>query len=260
MEEQPKQGLWLEAFELSKQSIRGLLPDRWEIMRLAIAIIFAVVGSSIAVVFGIVQGWNVAGKIVLGVFGGEVALVLLFWFSTWFIAVIRTPWFASIVAENKDKEIQEQKDFVKYLKQLERLGRAELIKLDKVNDKEWLGIEIINSEKDNPFNGTLYIKSASNHNVRSPIRVEDRFGGNIHILPNNNKETVKIAHFQEKQGVVVVPSYGSDIKYDETGEYIIETTLEGRFSSGTYDTAYKDNKWKIIFNKEKGQVDLEILE
>ena len=246
MEKQPKQSLWHEAFKLSKQSIRGLLPDRWEIMRLAIAIIFVVVGSSIAVVFGIVQGWDVAGKIVLGVFGGEVALVLLFWFSTWFIAVVRTPWFASIVAETKDNEIREQKDLVEYLKQLERLGRAELIKLDKAKDKEWLGVEIVNGEKDNPFNGVLYIKSASNYKVRSPIKVEDRFGGSIHVLPNNNKETVKIAHFQENQGIVVVPSFGSDIKYDETGEYIIETTLEGRFLSGTYDTAYKDNKWKII--------------
>lgn len=188
----------------------------------------------------------------LTLIGVRIYIPVLAYFQMWDVAAQRDA--------ELQKDIKEQKDLVEYYKQLERLGRAELIELRETREDDWVGVEIINGEKDNPFNGTLYIKAVSNHSIKNPIEVMGERSGNLHVLPNKGMVTTKIAYLQEKENTLYLRTAGSAIKFTESGEYYITTTLEGSFFHGSYGTAYKENKWKIIFKKEKKIIDFRKVE
>lgn len=253
MGKQTKQGLWREAFNLSKQIIRGLLPNKWEIMRLAVAITFVALGSAIAVVFGFVQGWDVAGKIMLGVIGGEIALVLLFWFSTWFIAIIITPWSASKVAENKDKEIKEQKEIVEYLKSRDRKANGDLIELRETKGKTWAGIEIHNGEKGDPFSGNIQVLQVTGHSITNALELlnaDTRSPG--FTSPAEWFSTVKVLSWynQPQSFPSIFANTSNRVVFNKTGDYFITTQMTGTFQSSFSTAVVIRATWQFSFNAE----------
>lgn len=193
------------------------------------------------------------------IIGERLYIPVLAYFQMWDIAAEKDQEQQMAISENQaliEKGKKELDDLQEYYKSRERLARGELVELKDVRDKNWVGAEVSNNEKDNPFNGVVYVTGVTNHSFSPPIRLDNWTGRDLHILPNGNKETVKIAFYNETDGTVYVYPQNAGIKFSESGEYFIETMLEGRFFKNSFDLVYKTNKWKLIFEKENRFFDL----
>jgi hypothetical protein len=219
-----------------------------------------------ATYFGLI-GNDTASSFLIGLFitdlltiiGVRIYIPILAYLQMWDVAAERDEERQKDL-EAKQREVKEQKDLVESFRQRERMGRAELIELKETREDVWVGIEIINREKDNPFNASLYIKEVTNHSIKNLIEVMGETRGTLHILPNNGMVTTKIAFLHTSENAVYVYPTNSGIKFTESGEYYVSTTLEGGFYHGSYETAYKENKWKIIFSRENRFLDMRKVE
>jgi hypothetical protein len=192
-------------------------------------------------------------------FFGLVAVFMFFVLATYVPAKLH---------DDQQKELIELKDAYEHWKQeyqelsasskekiknLDRLTRGELIELRAVPEERWWGIEIYNGEIGNPFDCSLYITEISD---KEPMNPYELTRNTIHVIAEG-KYTVDVIRWNGGNNSPFIHVTGSPhIPFENSGEYIIKTRLEGRFHSSLLNTVDKSNSWKLIYKKEEAFLEL----
>lgn len=196
---------------------------------------------------------------VFGLFLGAVALFLIIRygiplkarFDMWKIAAKRDL--------EQEREIKEQKDFVEYLKARERQSNGDLIKISKVKEKDWIGVEIYNGEKGNPFRGRLLVIDVTGHAVRNRIEVINSDTQHTDFeAPSGQRATMRLISWFGSNPVPSITSRVSNqIQFSESREYKISTIMLGNFWSDSLTTVEIRNDWKFIFDNDNNTFEFE---
>ena len=239
------------------QDAKNFLGSKGDFVKLLIQILLIAIAVALLVMlgyFGIFRGneeiYDVIFNVILGLFIGDVALLILLYASIPIVARYNMWKIAAVRDLELQKDLKEQKDFVAYLKDLERKANGDLIEINKVQDANWAGVEIFNGEKGNPFHGRLLVIEVTGHIIRNPIEV---------INSDTRQPTFETQSGQRSTMQLVrwgssVPSLASfasrNINFVEQGEYTIRTVMSGHFNSSFSTTVEIRNNWKFIVNKD----------
>ena len=251
-----KKGFWRKAYQKSLQETREQLPVKWDAIRIVIAVIWTALAIGLSVVFGILRGSETAISILLSLFGGELALLFALWVSTPIIAFLKLPSVAERVAEEKDKEIQEQKDLVAFLKGRERLARVELIELRATKRGTDACIEIYNGEEGNPISCKLFVTEISGRGKINAMALGNPNG--LYILPKTTYTIALVEWYEIGKTASLNVQGASDRSMIYAGEYIIKTHFEGSFYYPP-EVVEKTDTWKLVFIREEKYLELQKL-